>query len=54
MTGLLISILVLMLLLVLVHVLCDALPGIKAYKNIIMIVVLIVGIIYILRGVAFV
>lgn len=51
MSGLLISILILLLILVLVHVLCDNLPGIKPHKNIIMIVVLVIGAIYILRGV---
>lgn len=50
MEGLLIAVLVLMLILVLVHFLASALPGVAQYKNILMIVVLIIGIIYILRG----
>lgn len=52
MTGLLVSVLILLLVLVLVHFLCGALPGLAGYRNIIMVVVLIVGIIFILRGVA--
>lgn len=50
MTGLLVAVLILILILVLVHVLADALPGVGPYKNILMLVVLIIGIIYILRG----
>lgn len=50
MEGLLIAVLVLMLILVLVHFLADALPGVAPYKNILMIVVLIIGIIYVLRS----
>ncbi|HEX9430263.1 MAG TPA: hypothetical protein VF944_07765 [Candidatus Bathyarchaeia archaeon] len=50
MSGLLISVLVLLLILVLVHFLCDTLPGLAGYKSIIMVVVLIIGVIYILRG----
>jgi hypothetical protein len=52
MTSLLVAILILLLILVLVHFLCNALPGLAGYRTIIMAVVLLVGVIYILRGVA--
>lgn len=50
MESLLVAVLVLMLILVLVHFVANALPGVSPYRNILMLVVLIIGIIYILRG----